>query len=91
MLYHLTVVAQNTEVSNLTGATLKTYEYVEITDYIWGKIIIFSPKKYTQTKFYKNQQSSSTFSILPVILLIQSKNYVPQLLASLVSLCTETS
>lgn len=50
MLCHLLTVAQNTKVSNLTGTIFKTKEYVEITEDIQGKIIIFFPKRYTQTQ-----------------------------------------
>lgn len=52
MLCHVTIVAQNTKASNLTGTIFKSKECVEITEDIQGKIIIFSPRsthKHTQT------------------------------------------
>lgn len=44
MLCHLTIVAQNTKVSNLTGTIFKTKECVEITEDIQGTIIVSTHK-----------------------------------------------
>lgn len=49
MLCHLTTVAQNTKVRNLTGALFKAKECVEITEDIQRKILLF-PQKYMQTQ-----------------------------------------
>lgn len=69
MLCHLTTVAQNTKVRNLTGALFKAKECVEITEDIQRKILFFPLKSTCKHKnSSKNQPSLSSYSILPLIL-----------------------
>lgn len=52
MLCHLTTVALNTKVRNLTGALFKAKECVEITEDIERKIFFFPSKVHANTKIH---------------------------------------